>query len=335
MSKSHSRTQDFAASLGVSIGVLAGEIPAPSNTSHDDPWIKVTPRGATKTRDGRSYSFTPETLVDRLKTDAVDLPADFDHGIALNAIKGVKTPAIGWASDLQARPDGTYAKMDWLPDGKAALAARSHRYISPTFHHDPSGNATWLHSISLTTAPSLTMPAVASALATGGDTVDTMASLAAAVGLPADADLGAVLKAARQALAGSVPKAAHEATLAALTTATGQLGTLTAETRKAEVEAAIGEALREKKIVPAQRDLYVAMCATPAGLDTFRGLMATTLPMLQPSGIDGRKPLGADRPATAQAFIDRAAGYRADKAKLGIEISLTDAIAAIANQPVG
>ncbi len=331
MSTANDRSRDYAASLGLSLAVLAGELPAPAADGSADPWVKVTPRGATTTRDGRAYTFNPEKLVDRFKTDGVDLPADFDHGIALNAIKGVKTPAIGWASDLQARPDGTYAKMDWLPDGKAALASRSHRYISPTFHHDPSGEATWLHSISLTTAPSVSMPALASAL--GSEAGAALATLAAAVGLPAGADIDAVLKAATRALADAVPKTAHDSAMALASAAQGQLSTLATEVRTREVTTLLDDALHATKILPYQREQYLAICSTDAGLATVKAILATAQPYLRPSGLDGRTAPGKDRPLTAQDIVDKATAYRSDKAKAGLDVTMPEAIAFVGRQP--
>lgn len=332
MSTANDRSRDYAASLGLSLAVLAGELPAPATDGSADPWVKVTPRGATATRDGRAYTFDPEKLVDRFKTDGVDLPADFDHGIALNAIKGVKTPAIGWASDLQARPDGTYAKMDWLPDGKAALASRSHRYISPTFHHDPSGEATWLHSISLTAAPALSMPALASALAPGSEAGAALATLAAAVGLPAGADIDAVLKAATQALADAVPKTAHDSALALASEAQGRLSTLASDMRKRDVDELLDGALRATRLLPYERERYLSLCATDPGLETVRAILSGAMPRLSPSGLDGKIPQGADRHSNPRDLATAAAAHREKQRAAGIEISHAEAVRAVSGE---
>ncbi|ABD87120.1 phage protease [Rhodopseudomonas palustris] len=126
-------------------------------------WIKVAPRGSVVTRDGRSYRFDPETLVARFATDRVDLPVDLDHAISIKAKLGERADAVGWVKQLESRLDGLYARVEWLQTGLSALASRTHRFISPTFHHDASGAATWLHSIALVAAPALSMPAIASA----------------------------------------------------------------------------------------------------------------------------------------------------------------------------
>lgn len=151
---------------------LAGAAPA---------WVKVAPRGAVTTRDGRAYRFDPERLAARFSADAVDLPLDLDHAIARKASLGERADAIGWVKALQPRADGLYARVEWLATGLSVLAARTHRYVSPTFRHDDAGTATWLHSIALVAAPALSMPALASAFGAGAPArLDPLALAAAA-----------------------------------------------------------------------------------------------------------------------------------------------------------
>ncbi|WP_288582018.1 phage protease, partial [uncultured Methylobacterium sp.] len=180
---------------GLGLGVVAGEVAvaAAGGDQAAPEWIRVTPRGTAGTRDGRSYSFDPEKLVARFAADAVDVAVDTDHGLALRAVKGERVDAVGYAAELQARPDGTYARVTWNDGGRAVLAARTHRYVSPTFHHDEAGRATWLHSISLVAAPALSMPALLHAL--GHTPEPSMKRIAAALGLPETADEAACLAA--------------------------------------------------------------------------------------------------------------------------------------------
>jgi phage I-like protein len=132
--------------------------------------VKVAPRGPVQTRDGRSYTFVPEVLVARFAADGIDLPVDLDHSVARSSQSGERADAVGWVKKLQARADGLYAHVEWLQSGLSVLASRTHRFISPTFHHDAGGTATWLHSIALVAAPALSMPAIASANVAAGMT---------------------------------------------------------------------------------------------------------------------------------------------------------------------
>ncbi|WP_245264977.1 phage protease [Rhodopseudomonas palustris] len=282
-------------------------------------------------RDGRRFTFEPERLVARFKADAVDVPADLDHAISLKAKNGDRADAVGWISQLEARPNGTWALVDMLDAGKEALAKKTHRYISPTFHHT-AGLATWLHSIALVAAPALAMPAIASASLTTPQEPHMPNEIAKALGLAETADEAACLSAITTLTTGTVAKAVHDQALANLAAATGRVAELEAQiaTRdkadhEAKVTATLDAALKAKKIVPAQRDKYASLCATPAGLAEVQALLDVTPATLQSSGLDDR---AADTGDVAQP-VDLLAKANAEieKAqKVGIELSLADAI---------
>lgn len=154
------------ASAGSLVSVDAGQ----------DGWIKIAPRGQFTTRDGRSMTVIPETLLARFAADAVDIPIDIDHAIAKKTIFGDSAPAVGWISRMEARPDGLYGFASWLEHGRATLAARTHRYISPTLKLDTSNVAVWIHSVSLVAAPAVSMPVVASAQPASTSQLETLGS---------------------------------------------------------------------------------------------------------------------------------------------------------------
>jgi len=289
--RSHDEGEDLirhAAERGIAVLATAAPLPEPPVASEGSPafWAKVSPRGRVRTRDGRVYAFDPERLAARFRSDGVDLPIDFDHGLARQAVLGHRTDAIGWIKHLEARRDGLFARIEWLDAGRQALAARTHRYLSPTFHHDEAGNAAYIHSAALVAAPALPMPALASAsagLSSKEPSAMTLATLAAALGLADNADEAACLAAVEEL------RSTHEATLARLAAAESLAG-LRAEMRQSKVDALIEGALAAKKIMPAEREGYLALCATDAGLETVEELFAKMTPMLTPSGLDARRP---------------------------------------------
>ncbi len=87
-----------------------------------------------------------------------------------------------------------------------------------------------------------------------------------------------------------VPKAVHEETVAKLAAVSTELDTLRGSQRSAKVEAVIEGALQAKKILPAQRDHYVALCATDAGLAAVEQLLASAPELLGVSGLGGKTP---------------------------------------------
>ncbi|TPQ46763.1 hypothetical protein C2U72_25280, partial [Prosthecomicrobium hirschii] len=90
-----------------------------------------------------------------------------------------------------------------------------------------------------------------------------------------------------------VRKDMHEATLAQLTAATATLDGIRASNRKAEIEAVLEGALTAKKILPAQREAYAALCATDEGLAQVKALIAASPAMLGASGLDKQPTPGA------------------------------------------
>ena len=254
-------------------------------------WIKIAPRGAAVTRDGRAFDFSPESLVARFAADKVDIAVDIGHGL----VKDMGAPAVAWIHELQARDDGLYGRVDWLGTGKAILAAKSHRYVSPTFNHDEAGRATWIHSVSLVAAPALSdMPALASA--DPQQEHPTMKTVLAALGLQTaatEAEALAALTALQAKVidpATVVSKAVHDATLAQLAAATNRLTTIETETRQREIEAVIDGALKAKKILPAQKAHYVALCSTDAGLTQVKAMLAVTPALLGATDLDDKDP---------------------------------------------
>lgn len=325
-------------SPGVAIGVTALSADALAVADGDWPrWVQVTPRGEIVTRDGRRYTFDPERLVARFAADGIDVPSDLDHAISRKATSGDRADAVGWIKRLEARPDGTYALVDMLDAGKEALTKKTHRYVSPTFAHTEAGLATWLHSIALVAAPALAMPAIASAQPTTHQETTMPKEIAKALGLAENADEAACLSAITTLTAGKVDKAVHDQALANLAAATTEVAALQAQLaacdkadHDAKVTAMLDAALTAKKIVPAQRDQYAALCATPEGLVQVQALLAATPAALQPSGLDGLAP-GMGSQSLPASLLAKASAEIEKAAKCGVELSIADAVVA-ANQ---
>ena len=307
---------------------MASELPTGDAAKVPPEWIKATPKGPVTARDGRSFTFDPARLAARFSADNVQIPVDLDHSTILLGARGETPKTVGYASDVEARDDGTYVRVQWNPAGLAAFAAGTHRYVSPTVFTDDARTVTWLHSVALVSAPALAdMPSLMAAMGLGGGRAPAqLAVFAGALNLPATADEAAILL----AIGGMVPKAAHEATLSMLASTSEKLNALTASTRSGEVTATLDKAIRERKILPAQRDEYLAMCATDVGLETFQRLMTKTPDLFPPSGLDGKRVQDGDRPTTAAGIIEKAQLLQAEKAKLGIPLSMVEAISAVA-----
>ncbi|CAA0101242.1 Uncharacterised protein [Starkeya nomas] len=320
----------------IATGVIAGELAALDASGAPPAWIKIAPRGRVTTRDGRSYGFDPASLVARFQADGISIPVDLDHSVPRKAMFGEAGTVVGWVPELEARTDGLWARVDWLDAGKQTLSARTHRFVSPTFHHDDAGNATWLHSVALVPAPALAMPAVASAGPTTQKDQPMLKKIAAALGLTETADEGSCLSAIAGLKADTVSKAIHEQTLAnlaAVTTAKdaaeAKIADLGAEAHKKAVEDLLDGALQKKKITPAQRGEYALLCATASGLEQVRALLEKTPANLQASALGERETPSGEATINATTLAAKAVAYQKKMAADGVFLSTADAVMAV------
>lgn len=289
-------------------------------------WIKIAHRGELRCRDGRVYTLDPEAIVTRFAADSVDVPIDLDHASVKRAPMGETVPAQGWIKELEARTDGLYGRCEWLDGGKAVLAARTHRYVSPAFQHDDENRATWLHSVALVAAPALgSMPALASAGDHGFMRATEIGEIATALGLDQGASRATCLAAITQLRAEAVPLAVHRQTVAQLAATATELRNVRATVRAENVHAMIEQALKEKKITPAERGKYADLCATDAGLDTVKQLFGIMSVKLEPI-LEGRRALGGQIIRTPETLAALATKKQQEMAASGQHVSLADAM---------
>lgn len=280
-------------------------------------WIAIFPKvGRIETRDGRSYDVDAAALIARFKADGVAVPIDVNHATHHAARTGARADAVGWIKELRVEGGALQGKVDWLDEGKTLLAAKSYRFISPDFFHSPEGKTTWLRSVALVTAPAL---GGQKALAAASPQETQMKELAAALGVTADANEAALLTALG---AGFVPKKNHDELVAQLAASQAKLKEIETAGRKARVDALIEGALKEKKILPAEKDHYAQLCASDAGFESVKALLAAKSPTLGKSGLDEKKELDDGAPLTA-------AQLQAKANKMVADGEATDFVAAI------
>jgi phage I-like protein len=76
-------------------------------------WIRVLPLGTVELSDHREPFTVDEASLMSMTADfrsrGVDLVIDYEH----QSLQGERAPAAGWIKDLEARPDGLWARVDW------------------------------------------------------------------------------------------------------------------------------------------------------------------------------------------------------------------------------
>lgn len=292
-------------------------------------WIQLAPRGQVTARDGRVFIFNPEKLLAAHLAGGIDLPIDFDHETEMAMFSGTK-PARGWIVEMQARPEGLFGRVDWLPDAVAALSARQYRYISPTFWREEDGmTARLMKSAALVTSPALGMPAVASA--SNEDHPMTLAELLAKLGLAATAT-AAEAETAIAALRSPdpkkfVPMEQHEATVTALSAAQAEIQQGKDASQLALCTTLVDDAVKAGKVAPAAKDHFLSLAKanyadTKAAIDAMPVLLkAGEKPQTKAddfSGASDAAKLGA-----------RARQYMDEQAAKGVTVTAAEAVAHI------
>jgi len=314
-----------------SIGYFASlsALPAPGGDGAPE-WVQLFPAGpAIVTRDGRHYRIDDAArLVAVFQGDAIDLPVDVNHATEIRAAKGEEAEPVGWIKEIAVRAGLLCARVEWLEKGKALLAAKAYRYVSPAFWHDPDGAVTRLKSLALVASPALpAMPALAVAQ-DAQPSEPSMKSIALALGLAEAADEASCLSALTKLKGETVAKAVHDETVATLAATKTTLETLQASTRKAKVDAMIESALKAKKILPAQKDHYIGLCSTDAGLAQVEQLIAATPAQLAASGLDDRSAEPGDHKDPV-ALAAAGTAYQKKLAEGGQQISHAEAVVAV------
>jgi len=247
-----------------------------------------------KGRDNREWkNLNPKLVALNSNTRLPLLPIDENHSTDLAAPHGGASPAFGWMKDLCADETGAvWADVEWTERGREALNKKEYRFISPVFQHSEKGEINCILRAALTNAPNLNLPALNSERLENTRKENLMdKALCAALGLPetaTEAEAIAAVSALKTSLNTAQPKPqgvdlsvyAPRTDLTAMQgraeAAEKELAALNSAKLKAEGEAAVDQAIKDRKIAPASKAEYVALCSTQEGLDSFKKIMATT-----------------------------------------------------------
>ena len=262
-------------------------------------------------RDGRRWTkHNPESIAQLSNEYLPQHPVDENHATDLKASKGESAPAMGWFNNIRTEEDGSlWADVTWTARGQAALEAQEYRYISPVFEVDTAGEIVKILRAGLTNTPNIDLPALNSTQTAPADNpakeTKMNKELCAALGLREDATeneaiaavnaLKTQLNSSRNVdLTAYAPRADLTQMEARAVQAEKQLAELNAAQLKEKAVAAVEKAVSDRKIAPASKDAYLAMCATQEGLSNFSKIMEST-PALIPAGTSaaaGEPPAG-------------------------------------------
>ena len=106
-------------------------------------------------------------MVTAFRSRGVDLVIDYEH----QSLQGERAPAAGWIKDLEARPDGLWARVEWTRQAREYLLSKEYRYFSPVLRLDPeSRRPLALMHLGLTNVPAIKrLPPLVAKLGAAGE----------------------------------------------------------------------------------------------------------------------------------------------------------------------
>lgn len=299
---------------------LTGELPE---------WVQLLPAGTFRGVDGRGpYHLEDPGAVIHLTGEMSagnDLPIDYGHALEVEGPAGDAAPAAGWITDLEVRDGSIWGRVEWTDEGARRVRGREFRFLSPVFLHDRQGRVVALLRAGLTNRPNLPqLRSINSRGAPDGGKEDDLSDkqkslqsrIAAALGLAEDASEEQFLArctAAATALAGyrqvaqSVQlgaDASADDVVKAIETRSAtadlskyvprdqydQVAHALQEAQKKEGERLVDQAIRDGRLIPAQRDWALSYHARdPRGFEEFLAR--------QPKIVDAAKPEAGVAPA--------------------------------------
>ncbi|MEM5477165.1 phage protease [Pacificibacter sp. AS14] len=305
--------------------LMAAQTIAPAQAGDAPEWIHLLPGGAqveTGDRRGPYHINDAQAIIDASFAGETRLAVDENHSIDLAAPKGGASPARGWITEMQARDDGIWGKVEWTDAGRDLVATHAYRGISPVITHSKTKAVLSILRASLVNQPNLKGLASLNSQQQETD-MNFMQQMAQKLGLGADASEGDIFAAAdglksddtSTALqsqmseigtvlgvdggdstailaAAKAAKSTGSDELVALQATITELGktvtSLQSSNTTNKATAFVDEAIKAKRVgVKPQRDVFIAMHAeNPERTEA----LINALPALGPSGMSDLPP---------------------------------------------
>jgi phage I-like protein len=274
--------------IGSCVGSVALALAVTADESQDEQWIHLMPSGEFSARDGRGpwsvHNADAVIAASAAFAGQKPIPVDYEHQTDKAGQNGHPAPAAGWVSQLQARPDGIWGRVEWTAKASAHLDAKEYRYLSPVFNYTPSGEVTRVLRAALTNNPALELTALAST-EPGLDNKDPRVELCSLLGLALDADMTDIIEAVsdlKQEAGRTQPEAPQPDALASVEMVFQQKAEATA------MATAVDMAVIQGHILEGHKETALALCGTDKA--KFEQFVSTVSPFLK--GIRGMQTGG-------------------------------------------
>lgn len=253
-------------------------------------FIQILPAGQIiEGRDGRTF-INPgnENLIAGFAKDKKDIPIDIAHASEVAKL-GEEPGALGYVKSLEDRNGELWGMVEWTQNGTWLLKDKSYRYLSPALQHDQNDNLLGISSLGLTNHPNLKLTALNTTTQTPtpieSNIMPDLPVIATALGLNTTGTKEEIVKTI------ATLKEENKALQTSLNTLQAQQAEEETALLKRQAESIIEAAVKEGKLPPAQKDIFLSMCTTQEGLEKVQETL-TNSPVLLPAEAESKKETG-------------------------------------------
>ena len=279
-------------------------------------WQKLFPAGETNALDGRAFlNDAPGVVVQNFAADKVQLMVDIDH--CSERFGG--GAAEGWVEEMEVRQHAIWGRIFWTDEGRLKIKSRQYQYLSPAFILEgTTARVLRFTSIALVNRPAMHLRALARQDSMKGEKMSKEQPQPPSPPIRSEGqktEAPPVVQTADRepstqtpSLSLAVPRADHDAVVARAVAAEQALAQHLAAGREKEIEAAVDQAVKAGKIVPASRDYHLAQCRKDGGFEEFKSYIASAPALLQPQKLPaapvatGRKTMNKTEVRVARAM---------------------------------
>ena len=336
-------------------------LPEPGEAGVAPEWIQVLPaiQGELRTHDHRGPYIIDD--IDALiaasfaEARTGKIPIDQDHAMDKAAPRGDPAPSRGWITELQAREDGLFAKVEWTKVGAELVSDRAYGGVSPVLMVPPGKkNVKFIREVSLVNRPNLRdMAALQSQ-----ESSEMLNELIQMLGLAEDAteeqvkskiksltasakeasaqseDISAVAKAAGLKEDATVEEitAAVQTTMDAssdtektITALQAQVNVLEGDGKRRDAESAVREARAKGKAIGSATEKVLISLHSEGNMEAFDEMVAAQTDTT-PTHTGGTAPDVSSAAMSAEDISDKATAYMKKCADEGRIVSAAQAV---------
>ena len=237
--------------------------------------IMLLPPSPVIGRDGRSFTYSQNTILEGWAKHGQKIPIDVDH----KSEYGISTIAVGWVESIYSYDNSLYAKVEWNEEGQKLVSKKYYRYISPAFYSNEFNEVQYLSSVALTNQPNLKMPSLNKInnqyKKENNKNMDKQL-LNKALGVDENSDFTVALnsimnlKEQKIDLNKFVPKEDYEVVLNSKNELQKKIEDIENNNLKKEAEALIDEAINSGQISTNSKEFYMSLCTNKDGLENVK-----------------------------------------------------------------